>query len=397
VLYGLLLPLSTALVSTALVSTALADDGGALRFDEVVQLALAEGAQAHIVQAVAAADVAASREEAAWQGNPELSAEVSPDEATVLLAVPVDFGVFARSGAAALEVDAAELRAAAGRAAVAAAAGAAYLDAVRATQLSALAADAENVAERLQLVVDARLGAGELGLSEHALLRAEAADALDVALSRRRDADAASRRLGVLIGRGSAVQVGDWPDLAVPEALPEAEYLARAPSVLAADLEARAALKSLHAAELSRIPALSLTGGWGLSGHVGPVYGAALTLPLFAPGGARVAGARALADGREAESALVQLDAGAALTEARAELEIATRVAVAWQIPGLHDALDAAARRYSAGESALGAYVQERDLALSALEHAVEAQWRLQRARLALWELAGACPVENAR
>ena len=111
----------------------------------------------------------------------------------------------------------------------------------------------------------------------------------------------------------------------------------------------------------------------------------------------RYAAVCALADGREAESTLAQLDAGAAWTEARAELEIATRVAAAWQIPGLHDALDAAARRYAAGESALGAYVQERDLALSALEHAVEAQWRLQRARLALWELAGACPVENAR
>ncbi len=383
--------------STALVSTAFADDGSAVRFGDVVRLALSEGAQARIVQAAAEVDVASAREDAAWQGNPELSAEVRPGEATVMVAVPVDLAVVARSGAAALERDAADLRASAGRAAVAAAAGAAYLDAVRAAQLSALAVDAENVAERLQLVVDARLGAGELGASEHALLRAEAADALDVALSRRRAADAASRRLGVLIGRDSAVQVGDWPDLAVPEALPEAEYLARAPAVLAADLEARAALKSLRAAELSRIPALSLTGGWVVDGQVGPVYGAALTLPLFAPGGARVAGARALADGREAESTLAQLDAGAAWTEARAELEIATRVAAAWQIPGLHDALDAAARRYAAGECALGGYVQERDLALSALEHAVEAQWRLQRARLALWELAGACPVENAR
>jgi outer membrane protein TolC len=378
-------------------STALADDGGALRFDDAVRLALAEGAQAHIVEASAAADGATAREGAAWQGNPELSAEIRPDEATVMLSVPVDFGVLARSGAAALELDAVDLRAAAGRAAVAAAAGAAYLDAVRAAQLAALAVDAESVARRSQAGVDARLGAGELGPAEHALLRADVAAALDVALSRRRDADAAARRLGVLLGRESPVQVREWPDLALPEALSDPAFIQRIPTVMAAEVEARSALKALRAAELSRIPALSLTGGWALSGHAGPVYGASLTLPLFAPGAARVSGARALSDGRAAESDWVALDAGAALSDARAELEIATQIAAAWQIPGLQDALDAAARRYVAGECALGGYVQERDLALSALEQAIEAQWRLQRARLALWELAGACPVENAR
>lgn len=380
----------TGLLLASLISTAFAAD---LQFSEAVQLALTEGAQARIVAAEAGGERAGAHADAAWAGNPELSVDVQPLETTVLLSVPIDVAALGRGSAVGDAVAAANVRERAGRSAVASAAGAAYLDAMRAGELAGLATDALALADRLKIAADARYAAGEVPRSEHVLLLAEAASALDAALSIRRDAEAARRVLGVLVGTRDAPVASGWPDLDLPGPIDQA----RLSVVLAADLEARAALKRLHAARLSLIPALSLSGGWVVSGDAGPVYGASLTLPLFAPGASRLHAARATLDGKDAEASLARLDAEVAVADAGAELDIASRVATAWDIPGLDGAPAAAARRYEAGESSLVAFVGERDLALGALQSAVDARWRLQRARLAIWELAGEVPVEVPR
>jgi outer membrane protein TolC len=362
-----------------------------LTFPEAVRLALENGAQARIVSATGEAARAEARSSAAYAGNPEVSVERKPGETTLLLAVPIDPTAPSRAGAARREAEAADVREKAGRAAVASAAGAAYLDALRARDLADVAGDALGLADRLRATGEARFSAGEIGGAEHALLLADAAGALDRALSLRRDADAADRRLGVLVGAPDARTPTAWPALGVPEI-----DASRIPSVLAADLDARAALARVTAARLATLPTLAVSGGWVAEGDTGPVYGATLTLPLFSPGVARAAEARATRDRQQATAELATLDAGVALADARDELDIAERVAKAWDIPDLGTALDAAARRYAAGESSVTVFVAERNLALEALQHAIDARWRLQRARLALWELAGEPPAEMA-
>lgn len=364
----------------------------AMDFDGAVRAALDHGAEARIVAGEAGRAEAEALAYAAWDGNPAIALERRPGETTLSLAVPVEIAgqPFARASAARREREGAALRAEAGRAAVGAVAGAGYLDAVRAREHAKLAEAALGLAGRLRDAAARRLAAGELSPTESALLQSEAARALDTALTLQREADTAARRLAVLIGAESAGVEG-WPRVPDP---PEVEA-GSLPTLLAAGLDARAALARLTAERLERIPDLHLTGGWSLEGETGPVFGAAIDLPLFAPGTARVRAARAEVEIADAAAAREHLDVAASLADARAELAIAARVATAWDIPGLDRALDATARRYEAGESSLAGYVAERELTLSALGGAIDARWRLERARLTLWELAGRLPLED--
>lgn len=359
-----------------------------LDFDAAVRAALEQGPAARIVAAEADRERAEARAEVAWE-NPAVELGQRPDETEVVVSVPIDVGAFGRGAVARAEREAAAVRGEAGLAAVAAAAGATYLDAVRAREHAALADEAAALARRLSEGVLLRAAAGELSLSEAALLRAEAARALDAALTLRRDAELAARRLGALLAEEPPTVAG-WPRLAEPPAVAVADV----PEVVAAGVKARASLARLGAERLGLIPDLSLSAGYVTGGHVGPVYGAAIEIPLFAPGAARVKAAKAASIAASGEAERAAREAEVTLVEARAELRIAEEVASAWDIPGLTTALDAAARRYEAGESSLAAFVAERDLALAALGGAIDARWRVERARLALWELAGKVPTE---
>lgn len=364
----------------------------ALDFGATVRAAVEHGADARIVSAEADRARAEARGYAAWQGNPEVEVENLPGETTLSVSVPVEIAgqPFVRATAARRSREAASLRADAGRAAVGAAAGASYLDAVRAQEQAALAGAAETMATRLRDAATRRAEIGEISRVESALLQSEAARALDSVLSLQRDAEAALRRLGVLSGQEDTPGIDGWPTLAEPPSVEPGEL----PTILAAGLEARAALAQLTAEKLDRVPDLHLRGGWSFGEHVGPVYGAAIEIPLFAPGASKVRVARAEADIADARASREALDVRASVADARAELAIAERVASAWDIPGLDAALDGAARRYEVGEASLTTFVAERDLALAALGGAIDARWRLERARLALWELAGQLPME---
>lgn len=364
-----------------------------LDFAGAIRAAVEHGTEARIVSAEAEQAQAEAQAYAAWQGNPELELEHQPGETTLAVTVPVEIAgqAIVRARAARGLREAAALRAEAGRAAVGAAAGASYLDAVRARERAGLAGAAEGLAARLGDSALRRAERGELSRVEAALLQAEAARALDDALTLQREAEAARRRLGVLTGQEDAPGIRAWPTLPEPPSVEPG----RLPRLLAAGLEARAALARLTAEQLDRVPDLHLRGGWSFEGGGGPVYGAAIELPLFAPGASGVRVARAEADIADARASREARDAQASLADARAELAIAERVAAAWDIPGLDGTLEAAARRYEVGEVSLSAFVAERDLALAALGGAIDARWRLERARLALWELAGQLPPEE--
>jgi outer membrane protein TolC len=362
----------------------------ALTFGEAVDLALGESAAADQVITQAVVSRATARIGAAYPENPEASLERRPGETTLLLVLPVEIGAVARGAVAQADISAANLRERAGLAAVACAAGSAYLDALHLQELALLAAHDEGLSVRLATAAQARLAAGEFSVAEGALLRAEGAKALDHALSTRIKAEAARRVVAVLTGRADAT-VESWPQ-SLPLPTIQADST---PGVLAATADARAALAAVHAEQLSLIPRFSLLGGWGLEGHVGPVYGASIELPLFATGAARVAQARGARLEAEALVRVAIPEAEAAIAAARDELAAAEAIEQAWAFPGLEAALLAAETRFARGESSVAALVAERDAALSALESAAQSRWRAARARLALYELAGEIPKES--
>lgn len=351
------------------------------------------GTGARIVDAEATSARAEARAAGAWP-NPTADVHRDSHDVTFELTIPIEAGAFARGAVTPHLVGAIDVRARAARAAVGAAGGAAWLDARRSMDIARFAADEERLAGRLSRVAAARVDAGEWSLDEGALVRADAARVLDRALSWEQEARNATARLAVLLGvSADDLTLGAWPAIPSPPTLDAA----RVPEVLAAALDARAALGSLHAERLARIPALELSGGYALSDHLDPIYGASVTIPLFAPGGAKLRGAAARAEGAAATAELAGLDAVAAVRAAEAEIAVATRLAAAWDIPGLDTALQATVRRYDAGELSLPDFIARRDLAVEARRNAIDARWRLERARLAVWELAGELPPEVAR
>jgi outer membrane protein TolC len=359
-----------------------------ISFEDALRQAVGNTPAARLVAADAASAKADARASAAW-ANPDVGVHVEPDQTAVDIRVPVDFGALGRGGVVPAAVEAAELRRRAALAAVGAAAGAAWLDARRAVDVATLTLQAETLSGRLAAAARARMAAGEVSGDEGALLLADAASTLDRALTWEQEARNATARLSVLLGV-PVDGMGVWPTIPAPPALDAGRLV----TVLAADLDARIALGNLHAERLARIPALELQGGYILRGAVGPTYGASIAIPLFAPGVARVRAAAARADSAEAVQDQTRAESAATLAAAQAEMTLAERLAGAWDIPGLDGALDAATRRYDAGELSLSDYLARRNLAVEALQNAIDARWRLARARLAAWELAGALPIE---
>ena len=378
-----------ALTFLALATPAHARD---LRFEDAVRTAIAHGPEARGVHATAESARAWALTAAAWQGNPQLEFERRPDETALTLSVPLEVAgqPAARRRAARLTGAAADLGARAGRASAGIGAGRAYLDAVRARERDALARSALALAERLRDAAARRRDAGEASPGEAALQAAQAAHALTERLTRAQESLAAAVRLAALLGEDEPPTVAGWPAVAEPPEVDPRDM----PRVQAAATVAAAAAEQARAARLERIPDVQVRGGWGLHGNEGPIYGVSLSLPVLAPGIAAARAERADAEAALVTAARARLDATASWAAARAELRAAEQVAAAWAIDGLDAALDAAARRYEAGETPLGVYLSERDLALTALSAHIDARWRLERARLDLWELAGQLPPD---
>jgi outer membrane protein TolC len=364
-----------------------------LGFDEAVRMAVGETAALRISASDADLARAEARSSASWP-NPTVALREEPDQAGVEASVPIDLGAIALRGAISSRLQSADLREEAGRAAVGAAAGAAWLDARRATDLAALVDQASELSASLAESAKRRVDAGEWSVDEGALVRADAARVLDRALSWSLEARNATGRMAVLLAiPAEDLSIGAWPSVPGPPPVDPA----RLPSVLAADLEARSALADLRAERIGLFPVVQLDGGYLFRGPVGPTWGASIEFPLFAPGIQRVRAGEATASGAQARAELAKLDGLAAARSADDELAVAEKLAAAWDIPGLDDALAAATRRYDAGELSLVDYLARRDLALEARQGAVDARWRLDRARLAAWELAGKVPSEMSQ
>lgn len=367
--------------------------GASLGFDEAVRTALVDAPAGAIAEAEARREIAEARAGAAWEGNPAIEGEHRPGETALVLTVPIEAGGLARAGAVRPAVDAARARRDAGRAAVAAAAGAAWLDARRAWEHAAAWSSVSDRALALSTAGDARLRSGEWSAGEAALLRADAARLLDRALTAGQQARSAARVLAALLGRTEAEELGEWPDLPEP---PEV-VAAAVPAVLAAGLDARAAVARARAADVARLPNLEVGGGWSFGDTPGAIGVLSLELPLFATRGAPAIAAHADADAAAALRRRAEADAEALLASARDEFDVARRIAAFWSEVDIAAAVDAVDRRFATGEIALHGYLQERDLVVAARTDAIDARWRNLRANLALWELAGRSPVEVSR
>ncbi len=366
-----------------LVTAALAAE---MTFEAAVRAAAGSPA-GRISEATAAADRADARGAAAWE-NPTVSGGHQTGQRNLQASVPIGLAPLARGVAAARTEDAVEIRERMAGAVNAAAAGAAWLDARRAADRAAAAVRTQDLAERLSLAAQAKVTSGEWSIVEGVLARADVARALDEALAWQQEALGARARLGVLVG-GPVDELGPWPEVPVP---PRADV---PPAVLAADLEARAALAERLAARLAMVPALEISGGWQWGEQAGATYGASIEIPLFAPGISTSRAATARAEIASAEADLAGLDATAARTATDAELDAAERLLRAWEIPGLDTVLESTIRLYDAGEISITEYQVQRDLAIAAVGSAIDARWRVGRARLAGWELAGTTPFED--
>lgn len=366
--------------------------GGEIGFFDAVRDAGTNTPSARVVDARADAVDAQAREDSAWP-NPDISVRAEPGQARVEGVLPLDIGAMARGGTARATIEAAERRRQAELLAVSVAGGVAWLDARRDADLVLLKRRAEDLSEGLATVADERVNAGEWASDDGALLRADAASLLADVLGAELEAQSSMAQLSALLSLSEdGASLGVWPTIAAPRNLDPATVSA----VVVADLDARAALVASHAERLTLIPTIRLEGGYLFEGETGPTYGASMVLPLFAPGAARVKGADARASGAAADADLARFDAVSAVRVARARLEFAERMSTAWNVPGLDDALDAAARRYGAGELSLPDYIARRNLAVAALQHVIDARWGLARARLAAWELVGELPTEDS-
>lgn len=363
-----------------------------LTIAEAVREALAEGPAAAVVDAEARAARAEAVGDAAWE-NPALEVDQGIDESTLGVEVPIDPSGVPRGAAAARAREAIAVRRDAARTAVGVAAAAAYLEALHADERAKVAGDARTFAARQGEAARRLLAAGEVSAADAALLEAEAAASLARALGTAREATLARMRLEALLGRtptGEAELTG-WPDLPAPPPLDPT----RLPAVIAADLDARAALAELTSARLDLLPDLSVAAGYGRSEDAqGVVWAASLEIPLFAPRTAPVAAAAGARDRAEAEADRTRLEAAVASTTTSRALEDARSVAQAYESVDLRGALTTAAAAWDAGELSLPEWLVRRDAILEALDAAIDARWELGRANLAAWELSGVLPPE---
>ncbi|MFZ5481982.1 MAG: TolC family protein [Myxococcota bacterium] len=363
-----------------------------LTLEDAVREALTAGPAAAVVEAEARAARAEARAEAAWE-NPSLVLDQGVGESSVIVEVPIDPSGLSRSAAAGRARDAVAVRRDAARAAVGVAVATAYLDAIRADERARVAGDARALAARQGEAARRLLAAGEVSVADAALLEAEAAASLARALETAREATLARMRLESLLGRTPAGDVDPtgWPDLPTPPTLDPATL----PAVIAADLDARAALAELAAARLDLLPDLTVGAGPALNeGDTGLAWAASIELPLFAPRTSPVVAAAGSRDRALAEADRARLDAAVALATATRSFADARFVAEAYATVDLRGALSTAAAAWEAGELSLPDWLVRRDAILDALAASIDARWELGRANLAVWELAGVLPPE---
>jgi cobalt-zinc-cadmium efflux system outer membrane protein len=365
-----------------------------LTFEQAVAEATERGPAVAAAAAGTEQAVAEARSQAAVQ-NPTVEAEQLHHEQEVRLAwtAPYAGQAFAQASAARQGAAAAGARGDAARARAALAAGYAFLDLQRAEARAALAEGSLVLAVESRDAARKLLEAGEIGPVDAAAAAGLAARAQVEATSARQAAVQARTALEALLGREPTgdVEPAGWPEVPTPgeidpQALPEVVAAAR-------EAEEAAALRSLARMELA--PAVQLTGGWLRdpdADHQGAIVGVQVEIPVFSPGIQPAKAASAAADRAEAEAEQARLEALARWRSAVREAEVAAAAYEATRVEGLDEALASLSAAFQAGEYSLSDYVTRRDAVLDGLIAGIDARWRRETARLALWDLAGAVP-----
>jgi outer membrane protein TolC len=362
---------------------------------EAVRLGLTSGPLAGAPEAARRAAEGEARAYAATEADPELQVQSFLQERSVQLVVPIEAppATLARARSARLLTDAAEVRAQAARAALGVEIAGMVVAVAEASGVAALMAESEGLARRARDRARALAESGEGERVDAAVLQAEAAGALQRALAAERDRRLAAMRLEQHLGLPivGSITVPEWPQVpAAPRIDP-----ALLPELVAAELDARAAIDAEAAARLARLPTLAvgLGPGWdyetvGLAGTLN------LSLPLYAPsrGAREVAGAEAsLAEQRRA---LLSAESVALAYGAESARDQAVAVEAAYAEVPLDGAMAALTLAYTLGELDLGQYLTRRDAVLSAQRAALSARAQRALTELALWELAGQLPPE---
>jgi cobalt-zinc-cadmium efflux system outer membrane protein len=332
---------------------AIASPAGAQHARLTLDSARAAARASHPEIRAARADARAARATAAALGrldNPVLSVDhesarasgVGGSELIVALEQPLDIWGrrTARGDAALLRAAAADARAAATLARIEEEATLAFTTALAAGWQAAVAEDALAAFDRATRIAEERRDAGDISGLDARRLQLERTRAVARLAGARHERHVALTRLAALIGvRPASVAevtlvMDTLPDFAPALPVDSLQTLSRlVPSeLLARELEHRATLREVAAAERARIPVPRLRAGakWesneGSDSRSGLVAGIALPLPLWNGGGAAVGAAVADADA-----------ADAALEATRRAREV--EVLDAWE--GLHDHVDA--------------------------------------------------------
>jgi cobalt-zinc-cadmium efflux system outer membrane protein len=327
--------------------------------------------------------------------NPSVSLEQDLEgrRASVSLQVPLAGQPIARGVARDALREAADLGGTVGRARAALSVGRAYLEAERAEQLARLAGETLAVAERNRDAARRLLKAREVSAVDAVTLAALAAQAVQDATTAQQEALAAQLAFEIALGReplGQTTTAG-WPDLPVPEGIDPSHL----PDAALAAEQARAARALATVSRMDLLPTPTVTGGWEeRQTEAGPSIGVSLPIPLFAPGRGAVRSAVAESDRLAALATQAQLGSKAEWTAAQGELLAAQRAYEASQAEGLYEGLQAIGLALEAGEYSLAEYTARRDALVDGLVTAIETRYRLEVARLALWELKGELPPE---
>lgn len=363
-----------------------------ITFDEALRLSLQTGPAVAIADAERRAALEDATADAAWS-NPTAGVEHVADETEARVTVPIGLqGIPAAREAKALR-SAADVRGDAAQATAALEAGRAWLDARRAEDHAALAAQTLELAKRRKAAAARLVAAQELGTVDAAAIDGDAMRAVADASVAESAAYRTRLSLAAWLGQepSGALALAAWPVLPLPSAI-DASTL---PMVVEASDRARAAAAAQARARLQLVPTTSVTAGWRASADgAGVIVGVDVAVPLFAPGLAPSRRAAAASDQADAEARQSALDARARWLAMTYEAESADAAWRAMDPNALRKALTGLAAALDAGELSIAEFTARRDGIAAGLEAEIDAHYRVLVARLELWELAGQLPPE---
>ncbi len=388
--------------------------------------AVAEAERASAFVGSAAAEVARAEAELTdaqpWLPNPAIEARVetglftgSPGELDVDVGVSQELrwpGIRSAARAAAeARMRAALAHRARALAVVRAEVGAGLVHLAAAVDVLQLRADLRETARVLQEAADRRLQAGTASAADANIAAIELAAADGALADARADVDTARATLCSTLGRAACGPlVATWPappQLGVDVDVNDDDVLlARARAartdVAAAAERARAAALDVDAAELARLPPVTVGLGYMFrrgtidAPALGPsiiqadhLLGASISvpLPIFSQGGGPVARARAEALAAEAERGMRARAVDVEVRSAIARRRAAVAAAEAWRdaVPRIDETLIWVTKEYEAGASSIEQYLAARDRLVRAR---LEALQRRRAATASAFELA---------